>query len=598
MYGALTNCLVVNNQTKYDGAGSYYCTVSGCALNANISFNRGGGIVGGTAVNCTLVHNSAYYDGGGALSATLISCTLYNNQAGNGGGAYYCTLTNCVLDINVASFMGAGAHSSSLANCVLTRNWTSGDPNSSGGGAYKSTLTSCLLTGNTSRFGGGAGSCTLKGCLLEGNIAGFGGYNYPAGGGADSSTLDYCILRANQATSGGGAKDCTLNNCLLVGNSASSGGGAYRGNLSNCTLATNSATVGGGVYNASVFNSIVYFNTAASDGSNSYSSVLNFCCTTPMPSSGIGNIANDPAFMDLAGLNLRLQSNSPCINAGNNSYVTNLTDLDGRPRIFTGNVDIGAYEFQSDTLNRFLFWLQQNGLATDGSADFVDADADGLNNWQEWIAGTNPTNSASALRMLNPVRNGANLVVSWQSVTNQVYSLQRSSSLSASPPFLLLAANIPGQPGVTCYTDTNTAASDAFFYRVGVQSGLSLVPPPSSIISFAWLQQYGLPTDGSADFADTDGDGLNNWQEWRAGTDPTNAQSALRMVSAVPGPLGVNISWQSVSGRLYFVQRAANIGGALGFQTLQSNIAGGTNTTTWFDANAGGGPFFYRVGVQ
>ena len=43
--------------------------------------------------------------------------------------------------------------------------------------------------------------------------------------------------------------------------------------------------------------------------------------------------------------------------------------------------------------------------------------------------------------------------------------------------------------------------------------------------SYAWLQQFGLPTDGSLDMVDTDGDGLNNWQEWRCGADPTNASS-------------------------------------------------------------------------
>ena len=54
----------------------------------------------------------------------------------------------------------------------------------------------------------------------------------------------------------------------------------------------------------------------------------------------------NPLFADLPSGNLRLQPNSPCINAGRDSYVTSLTDLDGNPRISGGTVDIGAYEFQ------------------------------------------------------------------------------------------------------------------------------------------------------------------------------------------------------------------------------------------------------------
>jgi len=65
-----------------------------------------------------------------------------------------------------------------------------------------------------------------------------------------------------------------------------------------------------------------------------------------------------------------------------------------------------------------------------------------------------------------------------------------------------------------------------------------------------WLQQYGLPTDGSTGYADTDGDGLNNWQEWRCGTDPTNALSVLRLLAAAAVGSDVMVSWQSEAGSL------------------------------------------------
>ena len=66
-------------------------------------------------------------------------------------------------------------------------------------------------------------------------------------------------------------------------------------------------------------------------------------------------------------------------------------------------------------------------------------------------------------------RAGTNVTVAWQSVAGVTYFLERSTNLSASPPFTLLAPNLPGQPGTTTYTDTNAASLAPLFYRVGVQ---------------------------------------------------------------------------------------------------------------------------------
>ena len=60
------------------------------------------------------------------------------------------------------------------------------------------------------------------------------------------------------------------------------------------------------------------------------------------------------------------------------------------------------------------------------------------------------------------------MTVSWQSVAGVNYFLERSTNLSASPPFTLLTPNLSGQAGTTSFTDTNAAGLAPLFYRVGV----------------------------------------------------------------------------------------------------------------------------------
>jgi hypothetical protein len=343
-------------------------------------------------------------------------------------------------------YLASGA---SLSGFTLTNGATM----ECGGGARclasNSVLTNCVVIGNSAaQVGGGVFQGTVYNSVLVGN------YGSQFGGGADSVDLNNCILAGNSTSGGGGgASYCTLRNCTVVGNSAFHSGG--------------------GVFYAPAFSCIVYFNSSA-QGPQEFGgyvvSVINCCAPGTGPPGTGNNITNSPSFVNTNGWsNLRLESNSPCINAGRNDYVMNTTDLDGNPRIVGGTVDIGAYEFQSPVSKISYAWLQQYHLIPDAAVDSADGDADGHGNWQEWKAGTVPTDASSVLRLLTPTNSVSGVTVSWQSVGNRSYFLERATTLGAASPFSLLTSNIVGQAGTTTFTDTNAIGDGPFFYRVGVQ---------------------------------------------------------------------------------------------------------------------------------
>jgi hypothetical protein len=299
-------------------------------------------IRGGYSVRC------AYLTNGGSLSGfTLTGGAIFAvYPAVVGGAGVWCASSSAVV-----------------SNCVISGNqaWSSVDV-AEGAGAYGGNLSNCTLSSNSAKvyvslyhlggdaYGGGACYCTLNNCTLSGNSAGgeTGVGVYGFGGGAAYCTLNNCTLNGNAARGsddnssfsfglGGGAYNCTLNNCTLSGNLVA-GDYAYSGDPYDGLQFAE----GGGAYNSTLSNCIFYFNTNwyyrdDAGGVDDYvGSIANHCWASP----------SNPLFVDYAGGNFRLQPNSPCINAGDNSYVTSATDLDGNPRLSGGTVDIGAYEYQ------------------------------------------------------------------------------------------------------------------------------------------------------------------------------------------------------------------------------------------------------------
>jgi hypothetical protein len=286
---------------------------------------------------------------------------------------------------------------------------------------------------------------------------------------------------------GGGAYGLALVGCLVVSNFCAGSGGAIADSpivpcaLTNCTVVGNQALVSaGGAYHGTMNNCIVYDNFAPQDANYTpydtvalVGSVLNYSCTAPMPvpipDGGTNNITGPPLFVNESAGNYHLQTNSPCVNAGWNGYVRQGMDLEANPRIVGAAVDMGAYELQLPATAAFHAWLSLYRLPSNGSADYVDSDHDGMNNWQEWICGSIPTNNASALLMLTPANSAAGVTLSWQSVSNRNYFIERATNLAAPSAFQLLQTNLPGREDNTTFIDSSPGSHGPCFYRVGIQ---------------------------------------------------------------------------------------------------------------------------------
>jgi hypothetical protein len=97
-----------------------------------------------------------------------------------------------------------------------------------------------------------------------------------------------------------------------------------------------------------------------------------------------------------------------------------------------------------------------------------DADADGMANWQEFMAGTSPISSGSALRIISVDPTGDDVRVTWTTVAGKSYLLQRSDALENS--FFDLPMTPISAPGVgestTNYVDVGASLGPAQYYRV------------------------------------------------------------------------------------------------------------------------------------
>lgn len=332
-------------------------TLTDCVIADNWGPQNGGLTIGGnvTLIRCIVTRNTSRVGNGGGISTggssriTIDSCIISNNNAYHGGGLFHrsddspnamLTITDSIIENNTAFDTGGGIY--------LGPSWALP--------GTQVAVERCLIRGNTALSGGGI-------ALRESNVP--------------QVRIHDCVLQENEADDSGGAlhksgggNNPILSNCLIVANRArySSGGVGYggqglRGTLLNCTLVGNYAGLQGGALfcgdsQLDVINCITWGNTPPHLPLAPLLTVQYSCIEGGAP--GLGNIAENPDFVNVIAGVYQLRGGSPCIDAASNADVPfgTTVDLAGHARFWddpettdTGRgtppiVDMGAYEYQ------------------------------------------------------------------------------------------------------------------------------------------------------------------------------------------------------------------------------------------------------------
>ena len=386
-----------------------------------------------------------------------------------------------------------------------------------------------------------------------------------SGGGvwceSPSAVASNCVFTLNYAPYyGGGAFDGTLLNCSFTTNTAGFGGGAASSLLFNCTLSNNvggvgNFVVGGGAYGSTLSNCLLVANRA-NTGGGAYGSVLYNCIlmTNTAGEFGGGGYSN-------VMYNCILENNTAGQwgGAAYNSALYSCT-------VVSNTAPDGAGIYGGSATNCIIYYNYFRGTI-----------ANDLNS--KAIAYTCIFPAIGFASITNPPI--------FVNLTGEDFHLQSNSPCinSGINAAVTTATDLDGNPRIV----GGTVDMGAYEYQT-----------PSSVISYAYLQQYGLPTDGSADYADLDGTPFNVYQDWVAGLNPTNPASVLAMLPTVTtNASGITVRWQSVSGISYNLQRSTNLLAQPPFSTIKTNISGLIGTTSYGDTTATNNvPYFYRVDVQ
>lgn len=124
-------------------------------------------------------------------------------------------------------------------------------------------------------------------------------------------------------------------------------------------------------------------------------------------------------------------------------------------------------DYDGDGLDDEWEWGQFGTMLRDGTSDY---DSDGMTDMDEYIAGTDPRDSASIFRIsaMSPAADGSGMTFSWYSSNlwiNSPYKVERCTNLIEGQ-WTLVGTQIMRLPPLNTWVDTNGPSDAACFYRI------------------------------------------------------------------------------------------------------------------------------------
>ena len=130
-----------------------------------------------------------------------------------------------------------------------------------------------------------------------------------------------------------------------------------------------------------------------------------------------------------------------------------------------------------------------------------------------------------------------------------------------------------------------------------VSSAEVIYNPITDGIANSWWDQYSIPTGSRVAANDADGDGFSNAQENALGTSPVDASSTFKVGAMERTGNTLSISWPSVPGKVYQVQKRASLNSG-DWIPVGANVpasAPGSSTSATVDVSDSPNASFVRV---